>query len=91
MKTLKEILIGDLEYSSSWGIYAEPVEGKFQPDSPARFGQKIFENGGLLDECLLFANNESVLESRANYCGLDEEASEFYEEWAEQYIDEMSL
>jgi hypothetical protein len=90
MKTLIDYLTGDLSYDSSWGIYAEKIDGAFKPESPARFGQRIFDNGGLLDDCEFFTSNESICDARANYCGQDDDAEEFYEEWAEQYIEEMN-
>lgn len=49
MSTLIEILTNTLQYDNQWGIYAEKIDGKFTPESPARFGQSQFENGGVLD------------------------------------------
>jgi hypothetical protein len=73
MKTLMEILTGTLDYSSQWGIYAERRDGKFQADSPARYGQRQFENGGLLDEKEYFLNNESATDHMSAYLeGVDE-------------------
>lgn len=43
--------IKSIQYDSSWGIYAEKIDGQFRADSPARYGQRQFENGGVLDEC----------------------------------------
>ncbi|HEY9824882.1 MAG TPA: hypothetical protein V6D19_05500 [Stenomitos sp.] len=90
MKTLKDILTGSLDYSSQWGIYATKIDGKFALESPARFGQRIFENGGLLDNSEYFSNNESTTDSRANYCGTGDDEADFYEEWAEQYLEEIN-
>lgn len=61
--TLQEILSGHLEYSDSWAVYAElDSEGHFYADSPARFGQQVFENGGLLDDCVYFASNTQIVD-----------------------------
>jgi len=85
--TLIEYLIDSLSYDSSWGIYAEKIGGVFKPESPARFGQSIFENGGLLDDCEFFGNNESIVDAREAYTEGDDD---FTQEWAEHYIEEMN-
>ena len=72
-KTLLDILTGGLSYDSSWGIYAERVEGEFKPESPARFGQRLFENGGLLDNCEIFATNESAVDFMNAYSDGDDD------------------
>ena len=51
-------------YDSSWGIWAEIP---FKPDSEARFGQGIFENGGLLDDKQFFADGEACGEFVGSY------------------------
>ena len=48
----------NIEYSSSWGIWAELIDGKFTEESKARYGQSIFENGGLLDDYVYVCNGE---------------------------------
>ena len=45
-----------VNYESSWGIWAQKVDGLFTAESDARFGQVCFENGGLLD-CMEFVCN----------------------------------
>ena len=63
MRTLREILSGGFDYSNTWGVYTElDADGLFNADSPARFGQRIFENGGLLDDCVLFGTNEQIVD-----------------------------
>ena len=66
---LIDILTSGLEYSSTWGIYAELIDGKFTSDSEARFGQRHFENGGLNDGFELFANNEYSTDQMDQYLG----------------------
>lgn len=85
--TLIEILSGSISYDSSWAIYAEKIDGKFTDESPARFGQRVFENGGVLDDCELFAVNETACDSREEYTEGDEE---FNAEWAGQFIEEVN-
>lgn len=96
MKTLIDILSGDLDYSDNWGIYAERIDGFFTAQSPARFGQRIFENGGLLDDCEFFCSNTQAEDNRSNWIGSSEEYDEdfdftdLYQEAAEQLIDEVN-
>lgn len=47
--TLKDAL-KNIQYDSSWGIWAEKINGLFTLESQSRYGQLIFENGGLLDD-----------------------------------------
>lgn len=46
-------LIAKIQPDDSWGIWAETP---FTPDSPARYGQMQFENGGMLDDAVFFAD-----------------------------------
>lgn len=84
---LIDLLCGDLSYDSQWGIYAEKINGKWESNSPARLGQRVFENGGLLDACEFFASNSCVVDFREGYSDGD---SNFYEEWAADYIQELN-
>lgn len=69
MKTLIDILTGTLTYSNQWAIYAERIDGKFAPESPARLGQRQYDNGGVWDNCEQFANNEYATDQMWNYLG----------------------
>lgn len=69
--TLIDILTSGMEYSSTWAIYAERIGGEFKPESPARIGQRQFENGGLLDACEFFATNEDATDRMNRYMGDD--------------------
>lgn len=91
MTTLKSYLTGSLSYDSSWGVWAEKMDGKFELDSDARLGQFVFENGGMADDYELVGSNESLTDSRDNYCGTDEGCEDFYEEWAQNFIQELNL
>ena len=61
---LREAIL-KISYDDSWGIWAE---APFTPDSEARFGQAIFENGGLLDDKAFFADGAQCGEFVADYC-----------------------
>lgn len=69
--TLIDLLTGGMEYSGTWAIYAERIDGEFKPESPARFGQRQFENGGLLDGCEFFTTNEDATGRMNRYMGDD--------------------
>ena len=86
--TLIEILTGSVSYDSSWAVYAEKIDGEFRGDSPARFGQQIFENGGLMDDCEFFASNESIVDAIEGWTEGDEDADR--EEGAEMLISEVN-
>jgi hypothetical protein len=50
-----------IQYDSNWGIWASLDDyGKFAADSQARYGQRCFENGGMIDEFRYFANGETI-------------------------------
>ena len=86
MATLKE-LASNISYDSSWGIWAELVEGKFTADSQARYGQRQFENGGLLDEFEFFADGEKIGDSISEYCDGDDD---FQDEAISELIDSVN-
>lgn len=72
MATLKD-LASSISYDSSWGIWAELINGKFAAESQARYGQRQFENGGLLDGFEFFADGEKIGDSIAEYCDGDDD------------------
>jgi hypothetical protein len=57
-----------IQYDSSWGIWASVP---FMPESGARFGQCQFENGGLLDDKVFFANGVEVGDYMLRHCDGD--------------------
>lgn len=85
--TLIEILTGSLSYDSSWAVYAEKINGEFCNESPARFGQRLFENGGLNDVCEFFATNERIVDAIESWSEGD---ADFAEEAAEMLISEIN-
>lgn len=85
--TLIQILTGSVSYDSSWSVYAEKINGEFVGESPARFGQNQFENGGLLDDCEFFASNERIVELIESWSEGD---ADFAEEAAEMLISEIN-
>lgn len=85
--TLIQIMTGNLNYDSSWAVYAEKIDGVFQEDSEARFGQIQFENGGLLDGCEFFATNAQIIDSIEAWAEGDPGS---VVEGAEQMIEEVN-
>lgn len=74
--TLAEAIL-DIEYSTTIGIWARLVDGKFCPGSPARIGDRQFENGGMLDGMNFFCTGE--------------EPTDFIHDWHDSVIDLASL
>lgn len=72
MRTLKD-LIECIQYDRSWGIWAELINGKFAPESHARYGRMSFENGGVLDGYVYFGNGENIQDFIAMYTNNDED------------------
>lgn len=68
MATLKD-LASNIQYDSSWGVWAELIDGKFTPESQARYGQCQFENGGVLDEFEFVANGEKIGDRHTDWAG----------------------
>jgi hypothetical protein len=86
MATLKE-LASNISYDSYWGIWAELIDGKFSADSQARYGQRQFENGGLLDGFEFFADGEKIGDSISEYCDGDDD---FKDEAISELIDSVN-
>lgn len=86
MATLKE-LASNISYDSSWGIWAELVDGKFTAESEARYGQRLFENGGVLDEFEFLADGETIGDSISEYCDGDDD---FKDEAISELIDSVN-
>lgn len=82
--TLIEILTGSVPYDSQMGVWAEKINGKFSPQSPARLGQRIFENGGILDDFAYVWDCESITYHREDYTGGDDS---FILEWFYEFLD----
>ena len=71
MATLKE-LASNISYDSSWGIWAELIDGKFTADSQARYGQRQFENGGVLDGFEFVADGVQIRDHADDFAGENE-------------------
>jgi hypothetical protein len=50
----------------------------------------FFENGGMDDDFELVGDNVSLTDSRDNYCGTEVVEVEFYEDWAEQFVEKLN-
>lgn len=83
--TLSKILCGPLPCDALWAIYVEDESGCFSPDSPARLGLQIFENGGVLDNCELFMSCLQVSLRRETWIGLFSVETSVVEEWEAAY------
>lgn len=88
MKTLQSILKSNLSYDSSWGVWAEVIDGEFKPESEARFGQRIFENGGMLDDFRKVGSNEWIVDRIQDYTDGD---NDFLEEAIADVIDKANI
>lgn len=69
MSKLLKDLVSSISYDSSWGIWAELIEGKFTSESQARYGQRQFENGGLLDGFEFFADGVQIRDHADDWAG----------------------
>ena len=78
--TLREAIV-KIAYDNNWGIWAEVP---FTPDSEARIGQRVFENGGPVDEKVFFADGEVCGNFISNY--LDGAS---IEDWGDEAACEM--
>jgi hypothetical protein len=91
MKLIEALL--QIQYDSNWGIWAEPDEdGKFTEDAEARYGQRIFENGGLLDEKVYVCNGENIGDWLTEWLGCppnSADAPELDGHWIDAFLDEV--
>lgn len=78
---LKDAII-NIQYDSSWGIWAE---FPFTPESKARYGRRQFKNGGLLDGFVYFDDGVNICNHISNWVG-DEDQYDTDEDliWAEE-------
>jgi hypothetical protein len=72
MKTLSD-LSTQINYDSQMAVYAEKINGEFTENSKMRFGQTVFENGGILDNMEFFATNEDIVSTMLDYMDGEEE------------------
>lgn len=79
--------ITNIQYDSSWGIWAELIDGQLKPESKARYGQRVFENGGLLDEMVYVCNGETAGDHVEEW-QLDD--GELAQGWFEELIDPIN-
>ena len=84
MMILEDALI-DAGYDSTWGIYARKINGRFELDSPARYGQLIFENGGRLDDFEFVCRCDYPSDARVKWLdGADEDG-----DWDDGFLEEL--
>lgn len=80
-----------IQYDDNWTIWAEVP---FTPDSEARYGQRQFEQGGVIDDKEVFASGTRCRDFIAAWNASDEENEEedvayFEREAAERLIEEV--
>ena len=57
----------DIQNSVGWAVYADGTE----PNSLARYGLTLFENGGLLDDKKFIMNGEQANDALMRFCDGD--------------------
>jgi len=80
--------LSDVQYDRNWGVYAEKIDGRFDVASPARYGQTIFENGGLLDDMTFVCNGEAPSDWAVEWC--DGEVTDDVWDDLDVFIDEIN-
>jgi hypothetical protein len=60
---LINVLATLISYDSSQGIWVDPISFEY------RFGQFIFENGGVLDSKICIGSLESLIDAQSSYAG----------------------
>jgi hypothetical protein len=100
MDLVKALL--DIEYGRNWAIWAElNEEGKLEEGSRARYGEKIFEQGGVLDDWVYVCDGQQIADWLTEWLGcspnsmdapaLDPFWIDEYLEQAQQAIDQKHL
>ena len=79
----------NVRYDNSWGVYAEKIDGQFNVDSPARYGETLFENGGLLDDMEFVCNGEAPSNWAVEWCGEDEVTDDVWDD-LDVFVDEIN-
>ena len=89
MLTLEDALI-NANYDSSWGIWAKKINGRFELESPARYGQLIFENGGCSDEYELICRCTFPADARVLWLDGGEEDGDWHDGFLDELIDQLN-
>ena len=79
----------NIQYDNSWGIWAELLDGKLTEESPARYGQVQFENGGLLDNYVMVCTGELPADRLVEWCD-DSDESEWDWQFTETLLNELN-
>jgi hypothetical protein len=74
-------------YDSGWGIWAELIDGQLKPESEARYGQAIFENGGLLDDFVFVCSGEKAGDHISEW---QDDDGDLIDGWFEELIDPIN-
>jgi hypothetical protein len=78
----------NIQYDASWGIWAELVDGKLVPESRARYGQRVFENGGMLDDFVFVCDGEDAGDHLAAW---RDDNDELIDGWIDEFIDPINV
>jgi hypothetical protein len=73
-----------IQYDSNWGVWAELIDGQLKPESKARYGQKIFENGGVLDDSVFVCNGETAGDHISEW---EDDNGDLVDGWFDELID----
>jgi len=86
MANIIDLMVG-IQYDTNWGIWADGTE----PTSNARYGQRQFENGGMLDGWQYIGNGVQIGNFIDSYCdGCEDDDLEYFaREAAEQFLQEL--
>jgi hypothetical protein len=93
MKTLREVLTGDLDYNNSWTILAKPINGELTLESKAKFENSQFVENYYGPNWGIVARNADYCDAFTNWSGIsfsDEQADEWKEEFAENFLIERA-
>jgi hypothetical protein len=72
-----------IQYDTSWGIWAELIDGELTGESEARYGQRIFDNGGLMDDKVFVCHGQVAGDHLAEW--RDEDGDLVYG-WLEEFL-----
>jgi hypothetical protein len=84
IRTLKNILAESIEYDSSLRLYAQRIDGRFEPASPASLDERDFEKGSRRNLYEYIDDGESIVDDWLDYVGArqsDPYEFGFLEEW----------
>ena len=79
-----------ISYDDNWVIYSDLVDGRFNLDAPARIGQAIFENGGLLDDMIFVCRGTDPSDYRVEWVDGGEDEGDWDDGFMEYMLDRLN-